>query len=456
MKFTPINKSNHNILKVVLITVMLSFEAIQTDAQTSPRLAPDQSKQIKKETRHKKIISKEYPQPTFLRIVIDSAVQYNSHKPKVIGRFSKDKTNDLGSLDQAGFKLYRYSEGWKAYTIFNPGNPGGFEDAVVADINNDGWNDIVMGGWGNKTIWACNPAGSGNNPYTAKWQLFTIDDSRFSHEVCVADLNNDGKKDIVTTTGIYFQGKTPSEWSFVSIGRSGQGTFTASILNNNDGYDDVIGLYTNGGKNKIAWFENPGHTGGNPVADKWIPRIIDENPGGDACNFEMTTMAFTAGDINADGRIDLVCASQGEGPGSGDDNRQIGDGLVWYEAPADPRLGKWTRHSIDPTIAWVHASSIKLADFDGDGYLDVNYAQQDQSRDRKDGNSGKQQLGIFYNTNGKGIVWRKQVLTQFPDHDAGGFNSKVGIIGNDTLPSIFTSLHGFFKDANPLLLWKNR
>ena len=270
-----------------------------------------------------------------------------------------------------------------------------------------------------------------------------------------AKLNNDDKKDIVTTTGIYFQGKTPAEWTFVNIGRSGQGTFTANILNNKDGFDDVIGLYSNGGKNKIAWFENPGHTGGNPVTGIWIPRIIDANPGGDSCNFEMTTMAFTAGDINADGRIDLVCASQGEGPGSGDDNRQIGDGLVWYEAPADPRLGKWTKHIIDATVAWVHASSIKLADFDGDGYLDVNYAQQDQSRDRKDGNSGKQQLGIFYNTDGKGTTWRKQVLSQFPDPGAGGFNSKVGIVGNDTLPSIFTSLHGYFKDANPLMLWKN-
>jgi hypothetical protein len=393
----------------------------------------------------------------FKRMVIDSTIQFSGHKPKVMGRFSKDPYNDLGSADYNGFKLYRYAEHWKPYAIFNPGDPQGFEDAQVADINNDGRNDIIIGGWSNKVIWAENPAGSGADPYTTQWKLHTIENSRFSHEVCVADLNNDGKPDIVTTSGVYIQPASSSDkWTFVDIGRSGQGTYTANILNRKDGFSDVIALYKSGEKNQIAWFENPGHKGGNPLTDKWIPRIIDANPGGDLCNFEMTTMAFAAGDINGDGRIDLVCASQGEGPGESSDNHQIGDGLVWYEAPKDPRAGKWIKHVIDAKVCWVHASSIKLADFNGDGYLDINYAQQDQSKDRKDGDSTKQYLGIFYNRNGKGTAWRQQVLTHYPDYAAGGFNSKIGIIGKDKLPSIFTSLHGFFKDPNPLLLWRHK
>ena len=298
--------------------------------------------------------------PAFEQIVIDSTIQANSHKPKVIGKFSSDQYNDLGSLDEQGFKLYRYSEGWKAYPIFKPGNPGDFEDACVADINNDGWNDIVMGGWGNKTVWACNPAGKGKNPYVTQWELYVVDHTRFSHEVCVTDLNNDGKKDLVTTSGIYIQGATASEWKFVDIGRSGQGTFAANMLHNNDGYADVIALYVEGGRNEIVWFENPGHTGGDPTKEKWIPRIIDSNPGGDSCNFEMSTMAFTAGDINGDGKIDLVAASQGEGIGSGNDNRQIGDGLVWYRAPKNPRFGKWKKYVIDASVAWVHGHSRTL------------------------------------------------------------------------------------------------
>ncbi|MES2376910.1 MAG: VCBS repeat-containing protein [Bacteroidota bacterium] len=401
-----------------------------------------------------KIAMAQRPLPVFSQQIIDKTVQFNSHKPKVFARFSDDAYNDIGSLDNTGFKIYRYAENWKPYIIFNPGPSQGFEDAQAADINNDGKNDIVIGGWSNKTLWAENPAGHGKNPYTTSWKIHIVDSTRFSHEVCVADLNSDHKPDIITTSGVYLQGATPAQWTFVDIGRSGQGTFAINMLNSNDGFSDVIALYKSGTKNQIAWFENPGHTGKTPLTDKWVVHIIDPNPGGDKCNFEMTTMAFTAGDINHDGRSDLVCASQGEGPGAGDDNRQVGDGLVWYEAPPDARNGNWQKHIIDATIGWVHASSIQLADFDGDGHLDINYAQQDQSKQRKGGSGAKQQLAIFFNTHGKGLNWKKEVLIQYPGTGAGGFNSKVGIVGTDKQPGIVTSLHGYFHDANPLLLWR--
>lgn len=393
--------------------------------------------------------------PVFKRVVIDSTIQYNSHKPKVLGKFSKDKYNDVGTLDNQGFKLYRYTENWKSYIIFSPGIPQGFEDAQVVDINGDGWNDIIMGGWSNHTFWAENPMGQGKDPYKNTWTIHAIDKTRFSHEVCAADLNADNKPDVITTSGVYIQGATADNWIFINIGRSGQGTFAVNMLSNKDGYADVVGLYRTQTANQIAWFENPGHKGGDPIKDKWQPHVIDACPG-DLSNPQMTTMAFSCGDINRDGRTDLVCASQGEGPGPGDSNRQRGDGLVWYEAPKDPRSEKWIKHVINPGIAWVHASSLQLADFDGDGHLDINYAQQDQSKNRKDGSDIKQQLGIYYNVDGKGKTWRNQVISKYKEYGAGGFNSKVGVIGNDRLPSIFTALHGYFGDANPVFLWRNQ
>jgi hypothetical protein len=392
--------------------------------------------------------------PKFDRIVIDSAVELNSHKPKVVGRFSRDGFNDLGSLDHRGFRLYRYTEKWKAYTIFTPGDSPGFEDAAVADINGDGWIDIVLGGWSNRTLWAENPAGKGQDPYKTKWTVHEVDTGRFSHEVCVVDLDHDGKCDLITTSGVFLQGATPDAWAFVDIGRSGQGTCAGKMVANGESVSVVIALVSKDGKNQVAWFENPKHNG-RPAQGPWTTHVIDSNPGGDRANRDMTCMAFALGDVNGDGRPDVIAASQGEGPDAADDPRQVGDGLVWYEAPAELRTGVWIKRVIDPTVAWVHASSIQRADFDGDGHPDICYAEQDQSRDRKDGKPGRR-LGIFYNVKGNGRTWKHVLLSQFPQDGAGGFNSKVGVVGRDRLPSVFTSLHGCFGDANPLILWRNR
>jgi GH43 family beta-xylosidase len=390
----------------------------------------------------------------FARSVVDASAESNSHKPKVMGRFSKEGVNDLGSLDREGFRLYRYSENWKAYILFKPGDPGGFEDAVVADINGDGWNDIVLGGWSHRTVWAENPLGKERDPLTTPWTVHEVDSTRFSHEVCAIDLNRDGKCDIITTSGVFFQSDKPDRWAFVNIGRSGQGTCAGVLRASGQTVPVVIGLVSRDGKNQIAWFELAGRDGEPPSQRPWTVHVIDGNPGGDRANRDMTCMAFALADLNGDGRPDVIAASQGEGPDAADDSRQIGDGLVWYEAPADPHVVKWAKRTIDATVAWVHASSIQPADFDGDGHLDICYAEQDQSSQRKDGKPGRK-LGIFYNSNGSGQNWKHVLLSRFPDAAAGGFNTKVGNIGRDRLPSIFTSLHGFFGDANPLVLWRN-
>jgi len=402
--------------------------------------------------------------PSFLRLVIDPRAESQSHKPKVLAQFSREGGNDIGSLDGDGFKLYRYVEQWKAYVVFPLDNPAGYEDAVAADINGDGRPDIVLGGWSHRTLWAENPAGQGKDPYLTQWQVHLVDAGRFSHEVCAADMNRDGKCDIVTTTGIFFQGANPNAWHFVDIGKGGQGTAVGNVLGNGDGYTDVISVYQSQGTNQIAWFENPGHAGGDPVTGHWKVHVIDALPGGAGANRDMDELAIAFCDLNQDGRPDVIIASMGEGPDANNDPRQLGDGLVWYQAPANARTEPWAKHTIDATAGWVHASSIQLADFNGDGHLDVCYAEQDQSGPTPSPNSGggrrdgvpSPRLVICYNVTGDGLTWQRQVLSQHPEPGAGGFNSKVGIIGDDTLPSIVTSLHGCWSSPNPILLWRNR
>jgi hypothetical protein len=396
----------------------------------------------------------------FARTVIDPAVQTGGrlHKAHLLGIFSHDNDIDAGAETADGFTLYRSKEDWKPYIIFRDGT--GPEDAHPGDINGDGCNDIVIGGWSNQLLWAENPAGSGADPYTTPWKIHIVDKSRWCHDTFPVDMDKDGKCDIVTNEGIYFQGATPDTWTFKDIGRGikSVGTAVGNVLGNHDGYNDIVANYQDAGHNQLCWFENPGHTGGNPRTDVWNIHVIDDMPGG-AANVNANTMSFALGDLDGDKRPDLVAAFQGEGP----DNKksQIGDGLVWYKAPKNPRNGVWIKTVIDPNLSYIHTSSIQLADFNGSGWLDICYAQQEQSGPcpwngaggEKEGQP-RQQVGIFYN-GGHARSWTRQILTEYPDEAAGGFNSKVMKIGDDRYPSILTANHGAFGQPNPIVLFRN-
>jgi regulation of enolase protein 1 (concanavalin A-like superfamily) len=84
---------------------------------------------------------------------------------------------------------------------------------------------------------------------------------------------------------------------------------------------------------------------------------------------------------------------------------------------------------------------LRIADFDGDGLLDIAFAEQEQSASKR--------IGIFLN-GGAGASWNLQVLAT-----TGGHNLKTGIIGNDLLPSLLCANHGFYGAPNPVELWRN-
>jgi hypothetical protein len=397
--------------------------------------------------------------PRFTRIVLDPKIETggDSHKAHLLGRFSRDRDLDAGAETKAGFTLYRYAEKWKPYVVFHDNT--GPEDAHAADIDGDGWNDIVIGGWSHQLIWAQNPAGLGKDPYATTWKLHTVDSTRFCHDSFPADIDHDGKCDIVTNAGIYFQGANPDTWTFrdIGMGPNTLGVAIGNLLNNRDGFLDIVAVRQTSGHNEICWYENPGHTNGDPRTGTWTVHVIDPLPGG-AANVNCNEMSLALGDLDADGHIDVVAACQGEGPRN--DVSQLGDGLVWYRAPRDPRQGTWKKTVIHPDLGYIHTSSLQLADFDGDEALDISFAQQEQSGPTPDDPKGgepdgkpRQMVGIYYNA-GRARGWRLQVLTQYPDKAAGGFNSKVGRIGADRLPSILTANHGFFGQPNPVVLFR--
>jgi hypothetical protein len=317
----------------------------------------------------------------FSHVVVDFNQIPNGHKPKVIGDFDNSGSAGIGALSAGhGFKLYRYPD-WTSYLITSYNNGSGDEDAQAVDVNGDGALDIVIGGLNGNTYWLENPIKQGQR-------------SLQQHLECSSDPE---RTSLARRSGRGYQPRwqsgrshqwrhllarsTPDNWTFVGspqINRSFEGTSIANLLG--DGYLDVIAPYQNG--SSLAWFENPLHSGGNPVTDTWRVHIIDSNPG---FSGDMTT---AVADFNRDGRLDVAMSPM------------YNDGyLVWYKAPPDPHNGRWVKHVLGPA-SYIHQGSLQIADFDGDGNLGIAFAEQEESSSKR--------IGVYFNS-GAGSAWTLQV-----------------------------------------------
>ena len=252
------------------------------------------------------------------------------------------------------------------------------------------------------------------------WKRLKIDDRFRSEGVSVADVNKDGKNDIIHGLGWY---EAP-QWTYHEIRENkdygdGSGSYSNSFADfahdlNGDGWTDVICIDFPG--TPCYWFENP-----KGAAGPWKQHEIWHSAANE-------TPLFT--DVTGDGKPDLVFSSETEGLvgyleipageavtrkwnfvavntdkrdpvpqgtppdkfpagtfryyhglGAGDVNR---DGRVdiliphgWWEAPPREQLGKgvWKWHPLNLTPdgkpGYLPASDIYTEDLDLDGDADI-------------------------------------------------------------------------------------
>lgn len=106
---------------------------------------------------------------------------------------------------------------------------------------------------------------------------------------------------------------------------------------NGDGFPDIVF-----GGNDLAWYAYP----------TWAKSVI-------AVSNDQFTTDMQLGDINADGRLDVIVP---------DGRRGV---VCWFEnpGPGDALRRLWTRHIIGEHGDWTH--DVELGDFNNDGKLDV-------------------------------------------------------------------------------------
>jgi hypothetical protein len=220
------------------------------------------------------------------------------------------------------------------------------------------------------------------------WQLHAIDDSAEYPACAVIDVNKDGKPDLVNG-GFWFEAP---EWKKhflreVEVIRGRFDDYSNLPLDvNGDGWTDIVSV--NYRSKSLFWLEHPGEVIRTKPETPWAKHLID-TPGpmetgrladldgdgdpdivpngvGFACWYEFDGGQFVkhelpselaghgigVGDINGDGRLDLV------GPKG------------WLEAPADRVKDRWLWH---PEFRLTSDASIPVLvhDVDSDGDADL-------------------------------------------------------------------------------------
>ena len=317
---------------------------------------------------------------------------------------------------------------WENITLGEGADASAAEDAAIADVNGDGFPDIMVAAELSHLIYFQNP---GENIRTQAWErlILPMTQGRGSYiRVFLADLDGDGLPEAIapnkgaqrptvedyrrsTAASIYKFSGDPllgNNWSEIELGFFSNPRNSEPVDIDGDGDMDII--VGSNGENRIILFENvdpknltfiehaigvygPKTNGFNmefldlngdgrldiigaagrtlawfeqpaEIDHAWISRTIG--------SFDPDSMTgFEIDDINGDGLIDIIAGSYSRGPRMGDGDVTAEDSLGrigWFENPGDLER-QWIRHDISRRKRGMYDKFI-ARDLDGDGDTD--------------------------------------------------------------------------------------
>ena len=265
---------------------------------------------------------------------------------------------------------------WQLVTLAEGPEAGAAEDVAIADVNGDGFPDIIAACELAHLIYFQNPGRDIRNP---DWERVmptnTLDRGSFIR-VFLADLNGDGKPEAITPNkGAQDPTQARQEPKEISVFEIPDNALDANgwtehvltrvpwPINSEpvdlDGDGDLDIVAGTVAQTRMMWFENKSSNGEFQFEEHAINTRagtgIDPQHMLNSAGFNMEYL-----DVNRDGRLDIITL---------DTPPLLGRNLVWLEQPASPD-GTWTMHLIG-TFGTDSIVGIRVADIDGDNDMDI-------------------------------------------------------------------------------------
>jgi len=293
---------------------------------------------------------------------------------------------------------YRGADDWKQHVVGT--NYESDVGLAALDVDRDGSIDFVCSG-----VWYRNPGKPREQPFE---RIVFDPDATGAHDILVADMDGDGRSDIVlmgdartklnALCWYSIPGDVRRPWTRHPIGPPVHGAITPGGVADLDGDGDMDVVRAD------TWFENADGKGEQWIAHPNVP-MGRKGPFG-------VCVRTAVVDLDGDGKAEIVVA-----------DADITDSKVVVLKNADGKGGRWEKIPLPQSFTYGSLHALAVADFNGDGKPDILSNEQEELLP-----AGRENPRWILWENLGGLKFREHIIL---DANLGGHELQVGDVDGD-------------------------